>query len=141
MSRALIYTVEHRDYLFYVRGSVGATDAQPKVVRLLVDTGARRTVLPKRLLREFGCNVDDPERSIRVTAAGGVLRVPMAEPPGTGIVVVPWFSCVGRRIEQFAVLGLDLPPSAEVDGLLGMDFLTKVGAVVDVEKREIRVRE
>ena len=47
----------------------------------------------------------------------------------------------GRRIEQFAVLGLDLPPSAEVDGLLGMDFLTKVGAVVDVEKREIRVRE
>jgi predicted aspartyl protease len=133
MSRALIYPVEHRDYLFYVRGSVGATDAQPKVVRLLVDTGARRTVLPKQLLREFGCKVDDPERSIRVTAAGGVLRVP--------IVVVPWFSCVGHRVEQFAVLGLDLPPSAEVDGLLGMDFLTKVGAVIDVEKREIRVKE
>jgi hypothetical protein len=71
MSRALIYPVEHRDYLFYVRGSVGVTDAQPKVVRLLVDTGARR----------------------------------------------------------------------EVDGLLGMDFLTTVGAVVDVEKREIRVQE
>jgi hypothetical protein len=28
-----------------------------------------------------------------------------------------------------------------VDGLLGMDFLTTVGAVVDVEKREIRVKE
>ncbi len=74
MSRALIYPVEHRDYLFYVRGSVGATDAQPKVVRLLVDTGARRTVLPKQLLREFGCKLDDPERSIRVTAAGGGCR-------------------------------------------------------------------
>ena len=58
MSRALIYTVERRDYLFYVRASIGADNRQPKVVRLLIDTGARRTVLPKYLLREFGCNVD-----------------------------------------------------------------------------------
>ena len=57
MSRALIYAVERRDYLFYVRASIGANDRQPKVVRLLIDTGARRTVLPKYLLREFGCNV------------------------------------------------------------------------------------
>lgn len=32
-----------------------ANDRRSKVVRLLVDTGARRTVLSLRLLREFGC--------------------------------------------------------------------------------------
>ena len=133
MSRALIYAVERRDYLFYVRASIGADDRQPKVVRLLIDTGARRTVLPKYLLREFGCNVDQPNQTIRVTAAGGVLQVP--------IVVVPWFNCIGCRIDQFSVLALDLPPSAQVDGLLGMDFLTRVGAVVDVEKGEVRLKE
>jgi Aspartyl protease len=77
--------------------------------------------------------VDEPSRTIRVTAAGGVLQVP--------IVVVPWFSCIGCRIDQFSALALDLPPSARVDGLLGMDFLTRVGAIVDVERGEVRVKE
>jgi predicted aspartyl protease len=132
MTKVSIYAVERWDYLFYVRGAVGANDGRTKVVRLLVDTGARRTVLPLRLLKEFGFDVDSPLRSMRVAAAGGVLQVPLFK--------VPWFSCGGNRLEDFEVLALDLPRSAEVDGLLGMDFLTQVGAIIDVEKAEIRLK-
>jgi len=133
MSRVSIYAVERRDYLFYVRGAVGAEDGRNKVVRLLVDTGARRTVLPLRLLKEFGLDLTIPMKTFRVAAAGGVLQVPL--------FTVPWFSCIGHRWEKFEVLALDLPQSAEVDGLLGMDFLTQVKAVVDIEATEIRVQQ
>jgi predicted aspartyl protease len=131
MSQVLIYRLERRDYLFYVRCAVGASDGRIKVARLLVDTGARRTVLPMRLLKEVGLDLDSPMRKIRVTAAGGVLQVPTFR--------VPWLNCVGSRLENFEALALDLPPSAEVDGLLGMDFLTEVKATLDVERGEIRL--
>jgi predicted aspartyl protease len=132
MSKVLIYGLERRDYLLYVRCAIGANDGRTKVARLLIDTGARRTVLPMRLLKEVGLDLDAPMRKIRVTAAGGVLLVP--------IFSVPWLSCVGSRLENFEVLALDLPPSAEVDGLLGMDFLTQVKATLDMERGEIRLK-
>jgi predicted aspartyl protease len=131
MSKTVIYPVERKDFLFYVRGAVGANDGRSKVVRLLVDTGARRTVLSLRLLREFGC-VNEQDRKVSVIAAGGVIQVPL--------VKVPWFSCLGNQIDDFEVLGLDLPRSAEMDGLLGMDFLTQMNAIVDIKALEIRVK-
>jgi hypothetical protein len=36
-------------------------------------------------------------------------------------------------------VGLDLPVSSFTDGLLGMDFLRAVKAVIDVAKEEIRL--
>ncbi|MBD2329031.1 retropepsin-like aspartic protease [Alkalinema sp. FACHB-956] len=92
--------------------------------------GARRTVLPFRLLKRFGLNVDFPSQTIRVTAAGGVLQVPICS--------VPWFNCLGTQLEDFMVLALDLPPRTEIDGLLGMDFLNQAQAIVDVENGEIK---
>jgi hypothetical protein len=35
------YSVEQKDYLFYVRAAFGGRDDRSKVVRLLVDTGVR----------------------------------------------------------------------------------------------------
>jgi predicted aspartyl protease len=133
MTKISIYRLERQDSLLYIRGAVGASDGRTKVVRLLIDTGARRTVLPLRLLKKFGLNVEPPARTIRVTAAGGVLHVP--------ICPVPWFNCLGTRLENFDVLALDLPPSADIDGLLGIDFLTQVQAIIDIEKAEIRLKD
>jgi hypothetical protein len=96
MSKTVIYPVDRQDYMFYIRGAIGGTDRRSKIVRLLVDTGARNTVLPAQLLRELGCNLDNPQRNIQITAAGGVLQVPR--------IIVPWFNCLGNRCEQQAPL-------------------------------------
>lgn len=133
MSRTTTYAVERKNYLFYIRAGIGGQDDRRKVVRLLVDTGARNTVLPARLLQEFGYNLNNPVRQVRITAAGGILQVPM--------ITVAWFNCLGTNIQSFAVIALDLPPSAGVDGLLGMDFLTTIGAIVDINQMQIAVRQ
>ncbi len=132
MSRPTIYAVERQDYLFYIRAGIGGKDDRRKVIRLLVDTGARHTVLPAQLLQEFGYSLNQPVRQVRITAAGGILQVP--------ILAVAWFNCLGINIPAFEVIALDLPRSAGVDGLLGMDFLTTIGAIVDIQQMQISVR-
>ena len=55
------------------------------------------------------------------------------------ITAVPWFNCLGIKKENFPVVGLDLPVSSFTNGLLGMDFLREVKAVIDVAKGEIQL--
>ena len=43
------------------------------------------------------------------------------------------------KIQNYPVLALDLPANSFTDGLLGMDFLILVRAVIDVAKGEIRI--
>ena len=131
MSKFITYQVERKDYLFYVRAAIGGKDDRSKVVRLLVDTGARKTVLPVNLLQECGYNINTPIRRTRVTAAGGILHVPIME--------IAWFNCLGTKLQAFQAIALDLPHSAGTDGLLGMDFLTEIGAIINIEKMRIIV--
>jgi len=100
-----------------------------RIVQLLIDTGSSFTVLPSDVLTEIGCNLQEQGQQVSVIAAGGMIRAPKT--------IVPQFNCLGCLIENFSVVALDLPTRSPAAGLLGMDFLTTVGAVIDVKKGEI----
>ena len=55
-------------------------------------------------------------------------------------MAVPWFNCLGRVRENYPVVALSLPASSFTDGLLGMDFLREVGAIIDVANAEISLK-
>lgn len=95
----------------------------------MIDTGASYTVLPIQILQRVGCNLDRPNQKKKIVTANGALDV--------AIVKVPWFNCLGIKRENYPVVALDLPASSFTDGLLGMDFLTEVRAVIDIAKAEI----
>ena len=65
-----------------------------------------------------------------MVTASGIIVAP--------IVSVPWFHCLGQRVEGFPVAAHTLPPGTFVDGLLGMDFLLRCSAVIAVEPGQIR---
>ncbi|MEG4116483.1 hypothetical protein QUA43_03185 [Microcoleus sp. N9_B4] len=56
------------------------------------------------------------------------------------VVAVPWFNCLGERLENFPIVAYTLPATTFVDGLLGMDFLTPMQAVIYAKEGEIRIR-
>ncbi len=103
------------------------------MVRLLVDTGASYTMLPVEVVEALGCDTHHPLRTIRMVAANGIIVAPM--------VAVAWFHCLGQRVENFPVVAHTLPTGTFVDGLLGMDFLSRCKAVVSVGEAEIRCRQ
>ena len=131
MSAKKIYRLQRHGELLWLRIVVGRKGENPLFLRLLVDTGSSYTVLPARILKRIGCNLDAPIKTTTIVAAGGAIKVP--------IVAVPWLNCLGIEKENFPVVALNLPGTALVNGLLGMDFLKESQAIIDVVKAEILV--
>lgn len=91
--------------------------AATAVLRLALDTGATSTLVNNALLVALGYDPAlSPER-VQVTTGSGVEYVPS--------VKVAKIEALGRVHLDFPVLCHTLPPTAGVDGLLGLDSFVK----------------
>ncbi|GAI47789.1 unnamed protein product [marine sediment metagenome] len=102
-----------------------------RVTKLLVDTGSTYTILPNEVLYSVGLDPSISKERVRLVMGNGYLIAPRLE--------VQRFSCLGHTAENFKVVAHTLPPESFVDGLLGMDFLMQVKAVINTESGEIEV--
>lgn len=133
MSQRVLYPLERRNGLLFIRAAVGDGRTSPVIARLLVDTGSSFTVLSKRILQSASCETSSAQRLVNIVAASGVVQVPRLQ--------VPIFNALGRSQRAWPVVALDLPISAGFDGLLGIDFLMLCGAVIDVKRSQIIIEE
>ncbi|BAU10690.1 hypothetical protein LEP3755_11810 [Leptolyngbya sp. NIES-3755] len=124
-----IYRVQRSGNLFFVRASVSRADAEPSILRLLVDTGASQTCLPITLLADIGCPVQQNSPKTSILTGNGLIQAPIVE--------IPWMSCLGQIVENYSVLALDLSATRYVNGILGMDFLIRFRAIIDIGKEQI----
>jgi predicted aspartyl protease len=132
MSSKTIYRLQKYGTLLVLKAVVMGEERDPRILRLLIDTGSSFTVLSAKVLEEIGCHPATPNKQISIMAAGGVIQAPAVQ--------VPTFSCVGQQIQDFSAISLDLPFNPLLNGLLGMDFLQHCGAMIDIKKAEIRVQ-
>ena len=117
--------------LLAVQATVGSREGGDFVrVRLLVDTGSSFTILPVQVLQNMGYDTRNPLRRQELVTGQGRIYAP--------VINLSWFNCVGQFIENFDVFAHDIPPNLRIDGLLGMDFLTRFQAVISVGDAEIR---
>jgi predicted aspartyl protease len=99
------------------------------IIRFALDTGATGTLINVGLLVAVGYDPALSPDRIQVTTGSGVEFVPR--------VLVQQLTALGHTRTNFAVLGHTLPPSASVDGLLGLDFLR--GQVLAIDFRQGRL--
>jgi aspartyl protease family protein len=85
------------------------------IVRLALDTGATRTLINAGLLMAVGYDPTATLERTEVTTGSGV--------EFAALVTISKVVALGREIIDFPVLAHTLPPSAGVDGVLGLDFL------------------
>ena len=93
------------------------------VLRLALDTGATSTVVNVALLVAVGYDPALIPDRIQITTGSGVEFVPR--------VNVNKITALGQEQIAFPVLGHTLPPSAGVDGLLGLDFIRGQSLTLD----------
>lgn len=100
--------------LVIVRAELGGPTGTA-ILRLALDTGATATVMSVEMLVSVGYDpAIVPDRS-QITTGSGIefaARIPVIT-----------LKALGEERKAFAVLAHTLPPSAGVDGLLGVDFL------------------
>ncbi len=91
-------------------GPLGQADLQ-----LLLDTGATTSLIRDTILIALGYDPSQSTDLVSVTMGSGVALVPR--------LVLTRLTALGQHRIGFPVLAHPLPPSAGVDGLLGLDFL------------------
>ena len=99
------------------------------IVRLALDTGATRTLINSALLMSLGYGPNAADATVEVTTGSGVEFVPLRP--------VTRLTALGQERRDFGVISHTLPPSAGVDGLLGLDFLR--GRVLTIDFRNGQV--
>jgi len=95
------------------------------ILRLALDTGATGTMINVAPLTAAGYDASLAPERIQVTTGSGVEFAPR--------IVAARIRALGQERSDFPVLAHTLPPSASVDGLLGLDFLR--GQVVHIDFR------
>ena len=130
MSPRSIYPLQRSGNLLFLHASAtGLVENDFIQVRLLIDTGSAYTTLPLKLLENIGYNPSTISRRIPIMTASGMGRAP--------VISIATLNCLGKTMTEFSVIALDLPFNPLMSGLLGMDFLSKVGAIIDIKKAQI----
>lgn len=101
------------------------------VLSLLVDTGSSYTIIPVEVLESCGCSSAESKKHLRVVTGSGFIVAP--------VVQLNWFSTFGIKIDNFNVIAHTLPFGGPIDGLLGMDFLRKFKARIDLENSIVEI--
>jgi hypothetical protein len=105
-------------------GPTGST-----VARLALDTGATESVISVAPLVFIGYDPALAADLVQVTTGSGVDFAPR--------VRLERIAALGQVRTDFPVLSHTLPPSAGVDGLLGLDFFRGKVLTIDFEKGEV----
>jgi len=99
------------------------------ILRLALDTGATGTVINTGMLVSIGYDPSLSPNRIQVTTGSGIEFAPL--------ITVSKIGALKKEQSDFPVLCHTLPPSAGVDGLLGLDFFRGQLLVIDFSIGEI----
>lgn len=133
MNQERIYQLSRYGNLLVVNAAVGGKDDLVRKVKLLLDTGSSYTVLRSNILENIGCDLEKPSQIIRTLTPGGMVTAPR--------IITPWFSCLGQRVDDFPIVAYTLPATTFVDGLVGMDFLSRFDLIISLKEGLIRYRQ
>lgn len=101
------------------------------ILNLALDTGASTTVISRKRLMTIGYDLEDVEDEAYITTGSGLISIPK--------IRIEKLSALGKEKIGFLISAHDLPATASVDGVLGLDFLRGRILTVDFKKGEIEL--
>ena len=99
------------------------------ILRLALDTGATGTLVNTGMLVALGYDPALIPDRVQITTGSGVEFVPR--------VLLDRIMVLGEEAVEFPVLGHTLPPSAGIDGLLGLDFFRGRSLTIDFRAGQV----
>ncbi len=129
-------TFDSKYGLIYLRAKISRRKQNGKVkdlvLNLALDTGATGTVISQKRLTGLGYSLEDAEDAIYITTGSGLISMPK--------IRIEKLTALGKEKSNFLVIAHDLPPTASVDGVLGLDFLRENVLTIDFVKGEIELK-
>ncbi|HSK70580.1 MAG TPA: retropepsin-like aspartic protease [Pyrinomonadaceae bacterium] len=101
------------------------------ILNLALDTGASATVISRKRLMTIGYDLERAEDEAYITTGSGLITIPK--------IRIEKLSALGKEKNDFLINAHDLPPTASVDGVLGLDFVRGYVLKIDFRKGEIEL--
>jgi predicted aspartyl protease len=101
------------------------------ILRLALDTGATSTLINSEIMILLGYDPAASSDRIRVTTGSGIEFCPR--------VKIRQIEALGRSVGDFLILSHTLPPTSQVDGLLGLDFFRGCRLIIDFSSGTIAI--
>lgn len=102
-----------------------------RLLRLALDTGATTTLIPPQAALAIGVNPARSRANRETLTASGKELIPL--------VVIPRVQVFETAFRNLTVACHELPSESPVDGLLGLDILVRLHAVIDLGTRSLHV--
>ena len=99
------------------------------VLRLALDTGATGTIVNTEMLVALGYDPALTSDRDQILTGSGVELVPR--------ILLDRILVLGKECARFPVLGHTMPPSAGIDGILGLDFLRGLSLTIDFRAGQV----
>ena len=110
---------------------VDARPAGAQAMQLLIDTGASLTILEPRILERSGIRYTHTGRTRVFNTANGPVRAP--------VYLLESLSVGEGQVDQLEVAALELSVGTGIDGLLGMNFLSRFQFFIDQNRSLLRL--
>jgi aspartyl protease family protein len=94
--------------------------------KLVVDTGATYTMISAAMARELSIDPQQTQRTMPFQTANGVIQAPLTNLESVTVG--------GMEIKNLTAAIHDAVPSAQVAGLLGLNFLSNFRMDIDTDK-------
>ena len=122
------FSFESHQGLIIVRTELAGPSGNA-VLRLALDTGATGTLINAAMLTAIGYDPAFSPDRFQVTTGSGVEFVPR--------VILNRIMALEQKRVDFPVLCHTLPPSAGIDGILGLDFFRGLTLTIDFRSGQI----
>jgi predicted aspartyl protease len=109
-----------------------ATINEIRDVTLVIDSGAERMVISRRMAAAFGFDLTRPLRSELLVGLGQAGSVP--------VVQLDHVQVGGTVVERLIASVSDLPWTFRADGLLGLNFLGRFRVTLEFDTRSLVLR-
>ena len=99
---------------------------------LALDTGASSTLVSKEILTVIGYEPDSLPKTVNFTTGSGV--------ESASRVTVDRLEALSQSRPNFSVIAHTLPPTASIDGVLGLDFFRNHVLTLDFQRGVITLQ-
>lgn len=124
--------LEYRYGLPFCSISLLYKDKEMKLDNVLVDTGSGETLLKMDKVEEIGIVIEEDDTIETIEGVGGIEFVYKKNIDKLVIGDI--------NVENFKVEIGVMDYGFDINGIIGMDFLKKINALIDLDKMEIQVR-
>ena len=102
-----------------------------ETLKMALDTGATYLMIPWRISESLGLKAEISKEKISMTTASGTEQAPL--------VTLKSVKAFGKEKKKIKAMVHDLPPTAYVDGLLGLSFMKNFKWEINFHKGIIKL--